>query len=126
MDLKLVKFINQSSKDLVIGYIKLIQQLLPQQSSYVIISEPIIHICTLYTFWTEYFSEIGNGMQLSGISNDIISLKKVNDYCTALGNINIDFDKSNNNCTNYSKNTQDLDLDRHVRTPKFNQFEVKL
>ena len=59
------KLVDQRTKDVVYGYIRMIQQILFDCSSYFMIPDSIIFICLTFYHFPEYFYSFGNDIIVS-------------------------------------------------------------
>ena len=80
------KDVDQRTKDIVIGYIKQCQKLLPfKNNSYYNIPPLIEHVCIYYYWIKEYFTDHGDSIILNDDKN--IATNTVDSYETVYGNI---------------------------------------
>eukprot|EP01084_Bolivina_argentea_P001714 3161_1 len=94
-----VQFIDQINKDIVFGYIRIAQKLLPSNNPYYNIPTLVLHACLLYYVPKECFDQIGAEMKIMYDDNDnnnnIVELKSGSVWNTAYGSFVID---ANKNC----------------------------
>ena len=83
-----LKNIDQRTKDIVIGYIKQCQLLLPQNNTYYNIPSLVRHLCMAYYLIKEYFTKHSKDIELN--ENGSIATNTASDFRSAYGNIVID------------------------------------
>ena len=81
------KSVDSDTKDMVFGYIRKCQHLLPNNNSYYNIPSLVEHICIIYCWIPEYFSDHGHVITLNDNKN--IAKNKHNDGQTVYGNCDI-------------------------------------